>query len=205
MPPGIWVCFLTSTLTSRTTSKSLHRGGLCSTEEYRPGEQRPSTEGSGDPGARAHYQQTGLMQFPHDCMVFLHARTISKFQRVQDSEARIVTWSRRYDHITPILRDLHCMSLPVEKRIIFKILMMTYRALHDLSPDYISVLPHVPADSLRSADVPITSRRRTFGDRRFAYAAPSYCGTVCHWQFAMLSQWLTFKSTLKTQLFAKAF
>ena len=32
-----------------------------------------------------------------------------KLQRVQNAAARSVTSTRKYDHVTPILRELHCM------------------------------------------------------------------------------------------------
>ena len=46
---------------------------------------------------------------------------IEKLQRVQNCAARLVVNARRHDHITPVLKDLHW--LPVEQRIIFKILL----------------------------------------------------------------------------------
>ena len=42
--------------------------------------------------------------------------------------------TRMQEHITPILRSLHW--LPVHYRIVFKILLLTYKALNGLAPDY---------------------------------------------------------------------
>ena len=44
----------------------------------------------------------------------------------------------KYDHITPILKELHW--IPVQQRIIFRILLIIYKALDDLAPIYISNL-----------------------------------------------------------------
>ena len=44
---------------------------------------------------------------------------ISPLQRIQNSAARLITLSRKYDHISPVLRSLHW--LPVHSRITFKI------------------------------------------------------------------------------------
>ena len=52
---------------------------------------------------------------------------IAKLQRIQNSAARLVSLSRKYDHITPILHELHW--LPVKYRIIYKILLLTYKCL----------------------------------------------------------------------------
>ena len=60
---------------------------------------------------------------------------IAKLQRVQNAAARIVTNTHRFEHNTPIIRQLHW--LPVSYRIHFKILLLTFKALHGLSPKYI--------------------------------------------------------------------
>ena len=63
---------------------------------------------------------------------------IQKLQSVLSAAARLLTYTSQYDHITPVLAELHW--LPVEKRIIFKILLLTYKALHSQAPIYISEL-----------------------------------------------------------------
>jgi hypothetical protein len=56
------------------------------------------------------------------------------------------------DHITPGLASLNW--LPVKARADFKVLLLTYKALHGLAPTYRSnlVLPYVPTRTLRSQD-----------------------------------------------------
>ena len=55
-----------------------------------------------------------------------------------NSAARLVTKTKKRDHITPVLRKLHWLT--IDKRIVFKVLIITYKALHGLSPKYISDL-----------------------------------------------------------------
>ena len=50
---------------------------------------------------------------------------MSQLQRCQNNAARIVSLRRKYDHITPVLEDLHW--LPVEYRINYKILLLAYK------------------------------------------------------------------------------
>ena len=57
---------------------------------------------------------------------------ISKLQRVQNAAARIALDLSKFCHVTPALRQLHW--LPVVKRIQFKILLLTFKAIHGLSP-----------------------------------------------------------------------
>ena len=66
---------------------------------------------------------------------------LKKVQRVQNAAARLLTSTGKYDHITPVLRELHW--LPVKYRIQFKILLLTFKAIHGMAPDYISRLLHV--------------------------------------------------------------
>ena len=57
---------------------------------------------------------------------------LDKLQKAQNAAARLVVKCLRSDHITPHLRDLH--RLPVRSRIKYKILVTTYRALHNEAP-----------------------------------------------------------------------
>ena len=63
---------------------------------------------------------------------------ISKLRRLQNAAARIALVLSKFCHMTPALRQLHW--LPVVKRIQFKILLLTFKAIHGPSPPYISEL-----------------------------------------------------------------
>ena len=98
-------------------------------------------------------------------------------QKLQNRAARILTYTRKYDHISPILKSLHW--LPVEKRIIFKVLVITFKALHGLAPSYLSELLHwytPDAYELRSSTQHLLRRSsyvaKQVGFRRFEFAAP---------------------------------
>jgi hypothetical protein len=58
---------------------------------------------------------------------------IEKLQHVQNKAARIITKTRKHDHITPVLKDLHW--LPVRCRINFKILLLVFKALRGSHSD----------------------------------------------------------------------
>ena len=68
----------------------------------------------------------------------LPAYQIQKLRRVQNSAARLVFDESKFCHITPFLRVLHW--LPVKYRIVLKILLLTFKAIHKLAPTYISEL-----------------------------------------------------------------
>jgi len=61
---------------------------------------------------------------------------LTKLQTVQNAAARVVTGTRKIDHITPVLRQLHW--LPVRQRITFKLAMITFKCLRGLAPCYLA-------------------------------------------------------------------
>ena len=135
--------------------------------------------------------------------------SLAPLQKLQNRAARILTYTRKYDHITPVLKSLHW--LPVEQRVTFKLLLLTFKALHDLAPSYLSELLtwHEPtAYRLRSGQKRIlfkpSYRLKTFGFRRFEYAGPhlwnSLPDTLRH-----ETNLDRFKRGLKTHLFGEAF
>ncbi len=78
------------------------------------------------------------------------ARLIYKLQMVQNAAARVLTKTRKYDHISPVLSTLHWLA--IKHRIDFKILLITYKAMNGLAPQYLSrLLSHYsPPRLLRS-------------------------------------------------------
>lgn len=63
---------------------------------------------------------------------------LSHLQLVQNSAARLLTGTKKREHISPILASLHW--LPVNFRIEFNILLFVFKALNGLAPKYISDL-----------------------------------------------------------------
>ncbi len=64
------------------------------------------------------------------------ASSINNLHIVQNSAARVLTRSRKYDHISVILQSLHW--LPIKFCISYKILLLTYKALNGLAPAYLT-------------------------------------------------------------------
>jgi len=98
-------------------------------------------------------------------------------QAVQNAAARLITSTRRCEHITPVLQQLHW--LPVWQRVHFKLAVLAYKALHDRLPSYLAEVCQLVAVTghcrLRSSDVDTCQVQRTntrFGDRSFAAAGP---------------------------------
>ena len=77
---------------------------------------------------------------------------IQRLQHVMNAAAKLITCKRKLDNVTPLLIKLHW--LPVRQRIVFKIFLYTFKALHGVTPTYLAELisPYVPRRALRSTD-----------------------------------------------------
>ena len=63
---------------------------------------------------------------------------LSKLQRLQNSAAQLITHTPRYLYITLVLLALHW--LPVKFRICYKIAAISFKAIHNMGPAYLSNL-----------------------------------------------------------------
>ena len=91
---------------------------------------------------------------------------------------RLIYASRRTEHVTPLLRELHWLRYP--DRIDYKLAVLVYRCLHGLAPgnladEFTSVSEIVSRRNLRSAStanlVVPRFQRKTLGGRAFPVAA----------------------------------
>ena len=116
----------------------------------------------------------------------------------------LVTRTKKYEHITPILEDLHW--LPVKHRIEYKIALITFNALNDIAPTYIADLisEYKPIRTLRSSSELLLRRPKSnthfYGDRAFSVAAPRFWNSLPS-EIRNLSTLGHFKRALKTHIF----
>ena len=136
----------------------------------------------------------------------LPKQELDKLQRIQNTAARLITGTKHNEHIKPALRELHW--LPIESRIIFKLLLITFKIIHGLCPAYFSPLlqQYCPQRNLRSSSkllftVPIVNSV-TYGERAFSFSAPKLWNTLPN-SVKNAPSLSTFKSALKTFLFRK--
>ena len=64
------------------------------------------------------------------------AKNVKKLQLVQNFAARVISNTRKFDHITPILGELKWMT--VDQTLVYKDIVQTYKCMSDLSPPYLS-------------------------------------------------------------------
>ena len=133
---------------------------------------------------------------------------IERLQRVHNTAARILTLTRKYEHITPVLKSLD--FLPVKQHIVYTIVTLTFKCLTGFAPYYLSTFlsPYSLPRLLRSSNnlllIEFRSRTKSYGDRAFKTAAPKL------WNKLPLSirqskTLASFKSQLKHHLFKEAY
>jgi hypothetical protein len=144
----------------------------------------------------------------------LPACQLDRLQSVLNAAARLLFKTSRYTSISPLLHDLHWLRMP--ERIHFKLCVMVFKALHSMTPTYLTELCQSVStverrSTLRSADkkdilVPTRpSRMNTnFGDRAFCFAGPSAWNSLPG-ELRICDSLELFKTRLKTHLFSKSF
>jgi len=148
---------------------------------------------------------TSRLDYCNSLLYGVQKSITSKLQNVQNAAARLITKTSRFEHVTPILKDLHWLQ--IQDRIKYKILIQTFKGLHGQSPVYIRDLleVYVPNRTLRSASaattlVPQQGRLVTCGDRCFRVAAARLWNSLPE-NLRKETALNSFKRALKTHLF----
>ncbi|XP_072028384.1 uncharacterized protein [Amphiura filiformis] len=147
------------------------------------------------------------LDYANSSLYGISAKDMKKLQTLQNRAARIVFRSNRREPSTPLLRELHW--LPVNARIIFKLMLFAFKSFDEHLPAYLAdlLIQYIPRRSnLRSGDdarllnIPRTSRAA--GDKAFHAAAPRLWNHLpAHIRQCTTIQ--SFKKSLKFHLFSK--
>jgi hypothetical protein len=153
-----------------------------------------------------HAFVTSRLDYCNSLLYGIPDSSLQRIQRIQNIAARIITRSKKFDHITPVLKSLHW--LPIHLRIQFKILLLCYRIQNEMAPGYLCDLlkPYHQERTLRSSTkfllhVPKTKLKR-YGDRAFSSVAPVLWNNLPA-DIKDSATLPSFKKSLKTYLFGK--
>ena len=150
---------------------------------------------------------TSRLDYCNSLLYGLPMSVVSRLQMLQNRTARIITKTKKSDHITPVLCALHW--LPVEKRIAYKVACLTFKCIHDMAPDYLKSLINVysPNRPLRSANVLTLESsicKTNFSKRSFSFSAPLVWNSLsCQTRNCLTLS--SFRKSLKTELFRSTF
>ena len=151
---------------------------------------------------------TSRLDYRNELLCGITYELLCRLQKVQNNATRVVSGSKKYDHITPVLKDLHW--LPIRKRIELKILLLTFKYMQGCAPLYLRELLVKQANTrtLRSntknlLQIPHTNLKQ-LGDRAFCAYAPHLWNELPD-NIKAADSVKNFKKQLKTLLFRKEF
>ena len=130
-----------------------------------------------------------------------------QLQLLQNRAARLISRTKPWEHITPVLKDLHWLK--IKERIEFSILKHVFKCLNDLGPQYLRDLLTVskPSRELRSTtkSILVVPRCKSkMGERAFSISGPKLWNTIPE-QIKEAKTILSFKKQLKTHYFTKLY
>ena len=100
-----------------------------------------------------HAFVTSQLDCGNSALYGLPDKQLNRLQRMLHIAARILTLTPTACHITPIMKQLHW--LPINCRIEFKVLLLTFKSMNNLAPTYLSdLLEHTD-------DIPYATRSRS--------------------------------------------
>lgn len=120
--------------------------------------------------SRLNYRKSILYSLPK--------QELNRFQRIQNTAARLITGTKQYEHINPALRELQW--LPVESRLIFKVILITFKILYGLFFVVVVVpVTRIPSTTKSSSILQITFYcPHSYGEREFSFCASALWNTL---------------------------
>ena len=83
-----------------------------------------------------HTLITSRLDYCNSILNGLPNTTLEFLVCVQKAAARLISNKTKFQHISPVMKDLHW--LPIKKRIEYKILVLTFKCVHNLAPVYLT-------------------------------------------------------------------
>ena len=126
-------------------------------------------------------------------------RVYTQLQTIQNACAKAVTGKYKYDHLDGDLENLHWLT--IKKRVIFKIGLLAYKAIHGLAPGYLQeMFKYTFHGSTPKLIVP-PYNLTGYGKRAFSCIAPRLLNRLPT-EVTEAPSVAAFKSLLKTFLFS---
>ena len=123
-----------------------------------------------DTESLVHSIVSSRLDYGNSLLYGINKNVLQKYQHVQNYAARIISKRNKRQSVTDVLRKLHW--LPIEQRIIFKLLTFTYKILNGMAPESFSTLISIrDKDHFLLNNVYLNS---SYGRRSYKYTTPRF-------------------------------
>ena len=109
---------------------------------------------------------TSKLDFSYSLLAGIPHKSLNKIQQIQNAAARLISGSKKHEHITSILEELHW--LPINYCIHYKIMVLVHKVLEGSGTAYLQELlkTYKPNRSLQSSGDPSLLVVRRLGSSR---------------------------------------
>ena len=122
------------------------------------------------------------LDYANSLLYGIAAKDRRKLQKLQNKAAKVIFRCDRLHCSAPLRRELHW--LPINERVIFKVLLLTFKGVNNLIPAYLSdfLIKYVSGrGNLSSGNehlLRISRTKRDIGDCSFCVAGPRLCNSL---------------------------
>lgn len=140
-------------------------------------------------------------------MVKYHTPEYKQITSIQNFTSKIVTNSRKFDHVTPLLRELNW--LPVKEQLFYRDSVLTFKCQNGLAPQYLTSKFTKPSNihtlntrPRNSLQIPLY--RTATGQRTFSYRGANIWNNL-HKELRQNASLASFKRALQDTLLRQTF
>ena len=143
-----------------------------------------------------HAVISSRLDYCNSLLYGVNKSVINKLQMVQNAAARLISLRRKHESVSDVLYNLHWLR--VEARIVFKLLLLVYKCLHDMAPE--SLIELITVRNNTRSILYLKHYQSSYARRSFSYMAPRLWNNLPD-HIRLCTTLTNFKSQVKYLLF----